>query len=158
MTFGPFNDPRDSESWEQVLKKINPNSMWLKKDPYDFKDKPMNLEDILECLNDGYQFDQDQQTVVPAVLDQELILQAANLYKPKWIKSEDQLPEIVQYVGFSEYSEDVLIYDDRGCYKIAYLVFNKRNSPNSGYKWFYDRFAVSIENTYWMPLPNKPKV
>ena len=44
----------------------------------------MNLEDILECLNDGYQFDQDQQTVVPAALAQELILQAADLHKPRW--------------------------------------------------------------------------
>lgn len=117
----------------------------------------MNLEDILDCLKHGYEFDQDQQTVVPAALAQELILRAADLYKPKWIKSEDRLPEVVKHRGFFAYSEDVLVYD-RGYYKGAYLCFNTRNPSNPGYKWFYDTYDVSIKNTYWMPLPKPPMV
>ena len=116
----------------------------------------MSLEDILDCLNDGYQFDQDQQTVVPAALAQELILQAADLHKPRWIKSTDQLPQIVEH-GFLESSKDVLIYE-RGNYRIAYLSFNEINSPESGYRWTYDDYDCKIDGTYWMPLPNKPKV
>jgi hypothetical protein len=108
----------------------------------------MNLEDILNCLNDGYEFDSYQRTVVPAALAQDLILKAANLHKPKWINSEKRLPELNRE-GIFEQSENVLIYES-GNFWVAYLTFRTYNE----YRWILDAYHdIPIEKTYWMPLP-----
>ena len=117
----------------------------------------MNLEDILECLNDGYEFSNFQRTVVPVALAQDLILKAANLHKQVWINSEERLPAL-QRNGFSETSKNVLIYES-GYTKVAYLTFRMKNEPESGYMWILDANRdIPIEGTYWMPLPTAPKV
>ena len=120
----------------------------------------MNLEEIFECLNDGYETDSYGRTVVTAALAQELILQAANLHKPKWINSTEQLPKTVNR-GRYEASENVMVYI-RGEFRVAYVVFVAGNDPKSGYHWVFvedeSDYHTKIDGTYWMPLPNKPKV
>ena len=116
----------------------------------------MNLEDILECLNDGYKFDNFQRTVVTAALAQELILKAASLHKPRWINSEEQLPEF-EREGIFETSKNVLIYEPKsGNFWIVYLFLD---GSNSKYFWIIEDYGdIPIEGTYWMSLPAAPKV
>lgn len=118
----------------------------------------MNLEDILECLNDGYEFDNFQRTVVPAALAQDLILKAASLHKPRWINSEERLPELIAGAG-DEFSDHVLVYFKQNhYYMICPLVFVPSNT-NGGYFWLQEgTYKEPIKNTYWMPLPTAPKV
>ena len=151
-----FDDP--NETWGEYLKRTKPDSMWLKKDPYDFstpapkQGENMNLEDILECLNDGYEYDSYNRTIVPAALAQGLILEAASLHKTCWIKSTERLPEMEKHC--------VLVYS-RGSIRVAYLVFVAGNDPKSGYRWVYvdgdSDYQKKIDDTYWMPLPKPPK-
>ena len=118
----------------------------------------MNLEDILNCLKDNYktaEFGEFQQDVVTAALAQELILKAASLHKPKWINSEEQLPEL-ERKGIFETSKNVLIYEPKsGNFWIAYLFLDESDSK---YFWIIEDYGdIPIESTYWMPLPPAPK-
>ena len=116
----------------------------------------MNLEEILECL-DNETFDSG---LVYSSTAQELILKAANLHKPKWIDSTEQLPKTVNR-GRYEASENVLVYI-RDEFRVAYAVFVAGNDPKSGYHWVFvedeSDYHTKIDGTYWMPLPKPPKV
>ena len=73
--------------------------------------------------------------------------------KPKWIKSEEQLPD---FLGDEcNFSDAVLVYlQESAYYMIASIIFD-----DNTYWWTDDgTFLEPIENTYWMSLPNKPKM
>jgi hypothetical protein len=90
---------------------------------------------------------------------QELILKAASLHKPRWINSEEQLPDMIVDVGNYEYSDYVMVFSkDTNYHVVAQAVFIKTNN-DGGYYWRREgTYKEPIENTYWMPLPTAPKV
>ena len=116
----------------------------------------MNLEDILECLKEETYEPDRHDTPVPYALAQDLILKASSL-PPKWINSEERLPELIAGVG-DEFSNHVLVYFKQShYYMICPLVFVPSNT-NGGYFWLQEgTYKEPIENTYWMPLPTAPK-
>ena len=74
----------------------------------------------------------------------------------KWIKSEEQLPELVLSPNSNySFSNDVLLYG-RDENWIAYLEYD---SSNMLYCWIYEGgYKMDTIDTYWMPLPPSPEV
>lgn len=116
----------------------------------------MNIEEILESLNDGCEYDSYNRTIVPSALAQSLIIEAAFLHKPKWIDSQEDFPELVlSPVGIYSFSNDILLYY-YGDQCVAYLEYD---SSNMQYFWRYgDGYRLDTINTYWMPLPPNPEI
>ena len=74
----------------------------------------------------------------------------------EWIKSEEQLPD---FLGDNcNFSDVVLVYfAESNYYMIACCVYE-----DGIYSWSQEgsflAYYEPIDSTYWMPLPNKPKV
>lgn len=75
----------------------------------------------------------------------------------KWIRPQDELPELKNHDEFGKsYSDDVLIYD--GAYHIAYLSYADDDPEDIFWIVWPTKEEIGAEDiNCWAPIPKPPK-
>ena len=73
----------------------------------------------------------------------------------EWISVEDRLPEPVIYLGGTEFSEDVLVWDGFDVYMNSVIYPHGLYGGSVAARFRYDDSTDNLV-THWMPLPEPP--